>query len=123
MNPRRPGTTSAAAFVLPAILGLVLAAALSNDLSATASPDAEGRTLTARQTPGEIAAPSSAPALVFETVPSVRPGLPVAAETTAGFAPLSTLCLNASERGHRADLVAALILQKYLHFRESLSTP
>jgi hypothetical protein len=113
-----------AALAFLALLGSFAGEGLSPKLWAGTFQTADGAALRARGADPSVAAANLDPSFIAATIAPLRPCLPVAAgappeATSAAFVPLQACA--AAER--HAVLVDALILKKYLHFRESLSSP
>jgi len=108
------------AFSLLAILSI----AASQEAAASASQVSKGLALEAGRDSQDCAAPIPADSFVSAAGASLYPGLTGVPGTPTGL--VSEFFLDprgASELERRADLIAALILTKYSHFRESLTSP
>jgi hypothetical protein len=124
IDPVRPRRMTPAGLVLLAILGISATAAIPRSASAIAPKGPQDSALTAHPQLPQSAAPIASQSYVFEKGASLQPGLPGAAGTPVDLVSFASLRLHAcSGVERRADLVATQILKKYLHFRESLSTP
>lgn len=116
--------TPLAAVGLLAILGLCGALASSQPAQAGASNESAGLALKADPSLRDFAAPLAAPTFCSAAPDSLGTGAPALAGTAEAFIPAALLRTpTASEADRLATLIAARILLKYLHFRESLSSP
>lgn len=102
----------------------ILAFGAAQEAAANSSKISDGLALVAGRDSQDCAAP--VPSQSFVSAPGVfgHPGLAGVTETPSGLASEGFAeARGASELERRADLIAALILNKYSHFRESLTSP
>jgi hypothetical protein len=111
-------------FALLASLGLFTHEGVPQKALAGTLEVSEGKALHARREP-LVCAPAISPAsFVSANFAPLKPGVPLAAGGSPAAAFESIVHPRACSRVDRQGiLVTALILKKYLHFRESLTSP
>jgi hypothetical protein len=115
-------TTFRVAFL--ALLGVFASAGYTGNTSAQASNGSGGLALQACRGAEDVAAAVPTVAILSAPIAPLRPGLPLGAAMLENSVAPTLVRLHAcTEVDLEADLVAARILTKYLHFRESLSSP
>jgi hypothetical protein len=111
-------------FALLALLGIFSSEGFTPDASAASLESSCGVAFHASQESQSIASPVLPEPFVSASVPALRPGLPVDLETTLECFSEAVVCPRTRTTVDlHADLIAVRVLEKYLHFRQSLSTP
>lgn len=123
MNEKNPLRSSAGLGLL-ALFGIFAHAGFSQPAFPAASKNSAAAELTAGRDLQHLAAPVPATSFVSAASAPLRPCPPGIGGLSSDSAAESLDCPLGSSGVHRqGDLVAALILEKYLAFQESLRTP